>query len=534
MGRLRAKIDLQITACTLAALVLVSPVQAAVFSIAAGDVTALINAINTANGNNEEDTINLAAGTYTLTAVDNDTDGPNGLPSITSTITIRGTGANRTVLTRADTAPELRILQVAATGVLTLDGLTVSGAPFFVETFNGGISNRGTLMLLNSTISDAVVGFRVDGFAGGVTNTGGKVTLLNSTVSGNQAENGPGGISNDGGTVTLLNSTVTGNSSSEAGGIGNNGLLTVVNSTISHNGGEAAGGIGNGGTVTLLNSTITDNTVFGAPHDQSGGILNEGGTIALNNSIILGNGEVHPVGSEGEEVLIRGNECVNAFNPESGLPLGQITSLGHNLGCTTDGPGDLTADPAKVFTTVLGPLQNNGGPTQTHALLPGSPAIDAGAAVCTDASGTPLTTDQRGKPRPIDGNRDGIRACDIGAFEFFPTINNLVTLAPGLKTSFNATPVAGLPAGTFTITATFTNKSSTPLHALFFGVSQLTGGNLLLNADAGPAGVGATLTPKISGDVLALGASVTVEFVVGLQKQGQFTFFVNVFGEPVL
>jgi hypothetical protein len=56
----------------------------------------------------------------------------------------------------------------------------------------------------------------------------------------------------------------------------------------------------------------------------------------------------------------------------------------------------------------------------------------------------------------------------------------------------------------------------------------------LLNADAGPAGVGATLTPKVSGDTLALGASVTVEFVVGLQKREQFTFFVNVFGEPVL
>jgi hypothetical protein len=56
----------------------------------------------------------------------------------------------------------------------------------------------------------------------------------------------------------------------------------------------------------------------------------------------------------------------------------------------------------------------------------------------------------------------------------------------------------------------------------------------LINADGGPGGVGATLTPKISGDVLALGASVTVEFAVGLQKRGQFTFFVNVFGEPVL
>ena len=200
----------------------------------------------------------------------------------------------------------------------------------------------------------------------------------------------------------------------------------------------------------------------------------------------------------------------------------------------SDGPGDLTVDPTTVFTKVLGPLQNNGGPTQTHALLPGSPAIDVGNAVCTDANGDPLTTDQRGKPRSVDGNGDGKRACDIGAVEFFPIVNNLVALAPGLRTSSNSTPVPGGPAGTFTITATFTNTSGTSLNFPFFGVSELSGGNRLLNADGSPGGVGATVTPNVGDRVLSPGEKVRVRFVIGLQARTPFTFFVDLFGEPLL
>ena len=104
---------LQIIVGGLAALVLFSPAQAAVFNIPAGDVEALIAAINTANGNNEDDTINLAAGTYTLQVVNNDTDGPNGLPSIRSGITVKGAGEERTSITRDAGAPPFRIVHVA-------------------------------------------------------------------------------------------------------------------------------------------------------------------------------------------------------------------------------------------------------------------------------------------------------------------------------------------------------------------------------------------------------------------------------------
>ncbi len=93
--------------------------------------------------------------------------------------------------------------------------------------------------------------------------------------------------------------------------------------------------------------------------------------------------------------------------------------------CPNDGPGVQNCvvvldvpSPFEIIAAIgLGPLQNNVGPTETHALLPRSLALDAGNAACTDANGNPLTTDQRGLPRPVDGNGDGVAVCDIGAFE---------------------------------------------------------------------------------------------------------------------
>jgi hypothetical protein len=119
--------SLPVVAAILFTLLTSPPIQAADFSCPSGDVACLIAAINTANGNGEEDTITLAAGTYTVTAVDNSTDGENGLPSITSPITIQGAGAETTMLERASTAPEFRLLHVSVDGVLQIEGLTARG-----------------------------------------------------------------------------------------------------------------------------------------------------------------------------------------------------------------------------------------------------------------------------------------------------------------------------------------------------------------------------------------------------------------------
>jgi hypothetical protein len=136
-------------------LAVLGPVQAAMFPCPAGDVACLIAAIDTANGNGEDDTITLDAGAYTLTAVNNDTEGTNGLPSITSTITITGAGAETTIIERSASAPWFRLFHVGASGALTLDGLTVrNGRVDLIE--GGAIHNRGALTVTHSTIADNI------------------------------------------------------------------------------------------------------------------------------------------------------------------------------------------------------------------------------------------------------------------------------------------------------------------------------------------------------------------------------------------
>ena len=139
--------------------------------------------------------------------------------------------------------------------------------------------------------------------------------------------------------------------------------------------------------LNLTSSTISANTSTGQTHSSGGGIFNtDNGTVRLANTIVAG-------------------------NTAPNIPdCNEFISQGHNLTGTSDGcsfiptPGDLTnVDP------LLGPLQDNGGPTLTHALLSDSPAIGAGS--CEDADGNPVTTDQRGIARPQGA------ACDIGAFE---------------------------------------------------------------------------------------------------------------------
>jgi hypothetical protein len=252
-------------------------------------------------------------------------------------------------------------------------------------------------------------------------------------------------------------------------------------------------------------------------------VSNFSGTLTLVRTLVAGN--TAPIGPEIFHIagtLLADNHNLFGFNGNAGVE-------GFTPGAT-----DIVPSTGVQLADILTPtLANNGGPTQTHALVPGSPAIDAGGSDCTDAAGEVLATDQRGRPRVVDGTNDGIPACDIGAFEFFPMVNNLVALVGDVDTAFDPTPVVSGPAGTFTITATFTNTSDTPLRFPFFGVSELSGGNLVLNANGAPGGVGATVTPEVPEDVLAPGASVTAEFVLGLRERERFTFFVNAFGEPL-
>ena len=306
-------------------------------------------------------------------------------------------------------------------GTLTLTDCTVNGN---TSETGGGISNEGTLTLTNCTVSRNSTMFIGNG--GGISNEG-TLTLTNCTVSSNTSETG-GGISNEGtltltnctvssnstpfalgngggldnqGTLTLTDCTVNGNTSETGGGISNEGTLTLTNCTVSSNSTVSyfrafGGGIANQGTLTLTNCTVSSNSAMVGLVTGGGGIGSTTGTVALTNTIVASN-EISGILSTVEEQDIQGTVTTSSHNligVDSGLS-GITNGVNGNLVGTLDSP----------INPRLGPLQNNGGPTSTMALLLGSPAIDAGVAV------RGVTTDQRGIPRP-----QGI-APDIGAFE---------------------------------------------------------------------------------------------------------------------
>jgi uncharacterized protein (DUF2141 family) len=221
------------------------------------------------------------------------------------------------------------------------------------------------------------------------------VTLKNMTVSGGNVTDFGGGILNSG-RLGILNSTISYNRSEKSGGgISNVGELFVINSTVSHNVSSDqvntgdGGGIENGETLTVVNSTISDNEAFGS----GSGILNTlSGKLTLHNSIVANNTGFGPT----PDCQTIGTTTAQNSLVETGTP---------GFGCL-NGPNNLNGDPN------LGPLQNNGGPTETHALLPGSKAINAGDnALILDPDKT--QTDQRGAgfPRIIAGT------VDMGAYE---------------------------------------------------------------------------------------------------------------------
>jgi hypothetical protein len=503
------------------------PAHAAVFNISSGDVTGLIAAINTANANGEENMINLAPGTYSLTSVDNRPSffGGNGLPVITGTMTINGESAETTTIERNSAAPRFRIFQVESGGNLTLDRLAIRGG----DVLSGGaagISNGGDLTVTDSVIDNNENG----GFSGGGIMNTGTLTILRSFITNNIDFFDAGGIFNLG-TATITSSTIAHNRSESAGGV-QNGIPTGVtpplpgvpvptimieNSTVSDNRGDGPGGISNvGGIMTIANSSIANN--LHRFRDRPGGIGNRLGTLKITNSTVAGNmADIRPAAQIKSDIenfsgtLQLQNTIVDQCS-------GPIASLGNNvIGDLTDcginlRSSDLTGDPG------LAVFIDDGTPGGGRfPLLADSQAVNAG-----NENACP-PTDQLETPR------NG--ACDIGAVEFYPIVNDLVVLA-NVSTAFDPTPVPGGPAGIFRITAEFTNTSTQPIGHRFAEVVEFTGGNVLLNADRGPGGVGARLTsPDSASRPLLPGATETFEFVIGLQESEPFSFFVNLLGE---
>ncbi len=277
----------------------------------------------------------------------------------------------------------------------------------------GGIYNGGSLTLLRSAVT-ANIG--AAGGGGGIFNDGiaGTVlTVIDSVISGNTCPAIGGGIFNFGGLVMLSGSTIAGNTApvSQGGGIYNDGTLAAVNSTISGNqSGSSGGGISNSqhGMTDLSNVTIAANTSGIAGAGRGGGVSNIVGTLTLRNSIITGNTD-----------LASGTASPDCYAPNVQGSRYPLTSDGYNLIGNTTGcgiVGDTNGD-IRNQNAMLAPLLDNGGPTPTHALQPGSPAIDAANALPPGSGGRSCpATDQRGvaRPQPAGGR------CDMGAFEAMP------------------------------------------------------------------------------------------------------------------
>jgi hypothetical protein len=465
----------------------------------------------------------------------------SALPSLTN-ITITGPGTNLLTISGNN---QVQVFSMNAGTTNTLSDLTIANgmlsdnSPLFV--YGGGISNAGSLLLLNCSVSNCAIAWGAGGgiynvgqlvmqhclvadcgspnwasYSGGILHGGGiandgNLSMESCTVTACEMDNG-GGIANRG-TLVLTNCMITSCSTapeSDGGGIETYGSLTAFSCIISNCLGMWAGGgiVIQGGSVALTNCALVNNravemggggvgydyaypvevlsvTMYGCTiaDNQSDGIgggggvlLNIGTNLTLINCTVSGNEAV--VGNQGGGGGIAGAACLNhctivsnaAINELTGTPImgggvsgniqsensifagngsndisGVFTSMGYNLientnGCTITGnpTGDIYgADP------LLGPLQNNGGPTWTHALLPGSPAIDQ---ACSGG----LTTDQRGMPRPYDVPciPNACDGSDIGAYEWTPSSN---MLPPGYTPGGLLVSFAGIVGRTYSV-----------------------------------------------------------------------------------
>jgi CSLREA domain-containing protein len=303
---------------------------------------------------------------------------------ITDDLTINGNGTTNTIMSGGGID---RVFNIRGGAIVEFNFITVQ---------NGNINNRGGGIWVESstlTLNDSLVRNNTSTSGpsgGGLFNTTGTVTINRSVFTGNTGTGG-GAISQEtNATMTIRDTTISGNTSTaRGGGITNftTGTMVIVNSTISGNTASTnGGGVAKNATLTIYNSTIANNTTNG----NGGGFDNNiSGTVTVVNTIVANNTDANGGQSP---------DCNGAITANYSL-------IESNLLCTITGSNNIVgSDPQ------LGPLADNGGPNQTHALQLSSPARDAADnAVCTAA---PVNSvDQRGVPRP-----QGV-ACDIGAYE---------------------------------------------------------------------------------------------------------------------
>lgn len=502
-------------------------------------------AVTTRAGNG--DTITVAAGLY-----------PENI-TIAKSVTITGAAQETTKL---DGGNANQVVHINSGVNVTLRRVTVQNGS---ANPGGGIYNAGTLTLTDAAVSTNVATTS----GGGIFNDGsGTLNIKNVTLSGNKAKSGAG-LYNDG-TAMIDGGTIIGNAASteNGGGILNRGTLTITASAINNN--TASGGAGGGlyntdatGKATLTTSTIGSNSAkFGGGignnasatvnidrttisgntvTDIGGGIFNRaGGVVSLTNSTLSGNkvtsGAGAGIDSFGATAILTyvtvagntssafGDDGVSTSGPTTlkGTIVadrcsGPITSSDDNLdagaSCALNGPHDQSN-----VNPLLGPLANNGGPTFTHALQAGSPAIDKGGtgAGC-------LPTDQRGVTRP-----QGV-ACDIGSFELEQAAPQATATAPPSATA-TATCTPSAPGSGFAkpafqtqwqqgeaLTPNFWGPANTP--GLQESYAEAPGGQRLVQYfDKGRMELTDPSTGTVTNGLLAN------ELITGLMQMGDSTF----------
>lgn len=350
----------------------------------------------------DPDTISLAGVTGVITIT-------SALPTITSDMTISGPGLSQLSISGNNSFRVFNIT-LPSPGTVNFSGLTISNGRAHMDV-GGGIYNQNTADV-NVTESSISNNFAVLG--GGIANSStGKFTITNSTLSNNSANTAAGCYNGSSGTLNIIGSTLNNNVAGSGGGSGNGGAvitganLTVINSTLHANSAQGGGAAiyvsGPDAIINISNSTLTQNFAVAG---GGGGVHNiNNGVVRIINTIIAHNGSGFGSDLSGSFVSLGHNLVTNGVGV-TGFTIGTNNSNGDLVGASW----------APVFS-LLGPLQNNGGPTQTRALLPGSQAIDAGDNCVVLASGnggclsTPLSTDQRGVARQTN------LTVDIGAFE---------------------------------------------------------------------------------------------------------------------
>lgn len=353
----------------------------------AGSLRAALAAANGAAGADEIQFADSALGVIML---------DSALPSVTDGVRIVGRGPQVVSISGAHAVAPLEIV---AGVTATLEDLTITSG----RSFRGGaIYNRGNLTLTRVVLADSLAyGPGLGGMGGAVFNVG-TLLVADSSLTGNYAAgilaNGTGGGIVNFGVLAVNNTTFTANTSRIGGGLSNFGQAAVTNSTFSGNSASNGGAAiyTGGGSLEISSATLANNNGF------AGGIFHDGGVIGVRSSLLVDS---------------TGDNCSGGVNPS-----------GNNL-ATDDTCGMPVATAAQIN---LGPLADNGGPTATHALLPGSVAIDA-AADCTDLQGNVLSKDQRGFFRPGITGSPGSAACDLGAYELgggasIPTLSGTALL----------------------------------------------------------------------------------------------------------